>query len=127
MGCGGSKQGVQQRPGADINLARGEPGKLTVWGDYLNSETRTAIGVLKMLDIDFNFNAVDTLKEENKQEAYLKQSYCDTIPMISNNQFKVIGGDITALKFIKNYFPQVKKELYPEELEREVDKFLGWF
>jgi glutathione S-transferase len=119
---------VQQRPaGAEINLARGEPGKLTVWGDYLNSDTRTAVAILKMLEIEYKFSLVDTLKEENKQEAYLAQSYCDTIPMISNNQFKVIGGDITALKFIKNFFPQVKKELYPEDQEKDVDRFLGWF
>ena len=85
MGCGGSKQGVQQRPGADIKLATGAPGKLVVWGDYLNSDTRTALAILMLQGIEHEFRLVDTLKEENKKEAYLAQSFCETIPMISNN------------------------------------------
>lgn len=71
MGCGGSKQGAVARPGGDINLARGKPGKLTVWGDYLNCETRTVLAILKHNSIEHNFQMVDTLKEEHKKESYV--------------------------------------------------------
>ena len=128
MGCGGSKQGGVQRPGGDINLARGgKPGKLTVWGDYLNCDTRTVLAMLKHKSIEHNFQLVDTLKDEHKQESYVAQSYCETIPMLSNDIFKVIGGDITTIKYLKNAYPEIKEELYPKDLEANVDKFLGWY
>jgi glutathione S-transferase len=77
--------------------------------------------------IEHEFRLVDTLKEENKKEAYLAQSFCETIPMLSNNMFKVIGGDSTALKFLKNAYPDVKKELYSKEQEAKIDKHLLWY
>jgi hypothetical protein len=37
MGCSGSKENTLERPGS---------GKLTVWGDYFNSDTRTILSIL---------------------------------------------------------------------------------
>lgn len=114
MGCGGSKQGSLARPG-EVNLARGTPGKLVIWGDYLNSDTRMICAVLKLQGIDFEFQHVNILKEENTKEAYIQQSMCETIPMISNNNYKVIGGGAIALRFLKNAFPDIKRELYQDK------------
>ena len=47
--------------------------------------------------------------------------------MLSNNIFKVIGGDSTTLKFLKNAYPDVKKELYSKEFEAKIDKHLLWY
>ena len=70
---------------------------------------------------------VDTLKLEHKQEAYLAQSLCETIPMVSNDIYKVIGGDITTVKYLKNAYPQIREKLYPKDLEAEIEKYLGWY
>lgn len=127
MGCKGSKQGGNVRPaGGDIQLARGGPGKTIVWGDYMSSETRAILAILKLRDIQHGFELVDTFKNEHKKESYIKQSYCETIPMVSNNELKFVGGEAT-LRFLKNYYPQVGKELYPPEMEQNVDRYLGWF
>ena len=115
------------RPGtANLQLKGSGPGKTFVWGDYLSSETRAIMGVMKMRDIPYEFMPVDTLKGEHKKEAYLKQSFCEVIPMISNNEHKFIGGE-SSLKFLKNYYPEVGKELYPPEMETEIDRSINWF
>lgn len=75
MGCAGSKKGPESlaRPD-DIQLSRGAAiqGKPKVWGDYFTSETRAVLAVLKLAKIDHDFQLVDTLKDEHKQESYLK-------------------------------------------------------
>jgi hypothetical protein len=67
------------------------------------------------------------LKKENKQESYLLQSYCEVIPMVSNNNFKVLGGDQALIKYSKNAFPEVRKDLYSKEMEADIDRYIGWF
>lgn len=47
--------------------------------------------------------------------------------MLSNDIYKVIGGDITCIKYLKNAYPQIKEELYPKSLEANIDKLLGWY
>ena len=39
---------------------------LTLWGDYINEETKCILTVLKMHNIDFEFRLIETLKEEHK-------------------------------------------------------------
>lgn len=57
MGCGGS-----------TTLERKGPQKLIVYGDHLNSETRTILAMIKIAGImDFQFEKVDTLKGEHKE------------------------------------------------------------
>ena len=58
--------------------------KHTVWGDYLSSETRTILAIMDLQKIEHDFKLVDTLKEEHKNQDYLKHSFVETIPMISN-------------------------------------------
>ena len=128
MGCGGSKQGGNTRPGgANLQLARGKPGVHVVWGDYLSSDTRAILATFKLVNIPHEFHLVDTLKGENKQESYIQQSYCDIIPMVSNDNFKVLGGDQALIKYSKNAFPEVRKDLYSREMEADIDKYIGWF
>ena len=78
---------------------------MTVWGDYINCDTRIALAILKHLSIDYNFMLVDTMKEEEKKESYVAQGMCEVVPMLSNDLFKIIGGDLTAIKYLKNAYP----------------------
>jgi hypothetical protein len=50
MGCSASKETTLERPGA---------GKLTVWGDYFNSDTRTIIAILNISGIMHLIEEVD--------------------------------------------------------------------
>ena len=52
MGCSGSKENTLDRPGA-------ASGKLTVWGDYFNSDTRTILSILTVAVIPHVLEEVD--------------------------------------------------------------------
>lgn len=53
MGCSGSKENTLDRPG----LAGS--GKLTVWGDYFNSETRTVLAILQIAGVPHSLEEID--------------------------------------------------------------------
>ena len=43
---------------------------LYLYGDYLNSDTRTIIAILKMCQIPYDLNYIDTLQNQHKKEFY---------------------------------------------------------
>jgi len=50
MGCGSSKENTLERPGG---------GKLTVWGDHFNSDTRTILSILNIAGVPHQLEIVD--------------------------------------------------------------------
>jgi glutathione S-transferase len=62
MGCSGGKQETLERPGG---------GKLMIWGDFFNSDTRTLMSVLDLAGVPYVLQEVDTFKEDNKKPDYL--------------------------------------------------------
>jgi hypothetical protein len=62
MGCNGGKENTLDRPGG---------GKLVVWGDTFNSDTRTLLSILEISGVPFEFKEIDTFKEEQKKPEYL--------------------------------------------------------
>lgn len=63
MGCSDSKElNTLDRP-----LER----SLTVWGDYLNSETRTILALLNIAGIPHEFEEIDIIRGDNTREAYV--------------------------------------------------------
>ena len=118
MGCGGSK---------DQHSSERLSSRLTVYGDYFNSDTRTLLGILKISQVAHSFQEVKMLKEEHRQPSYLAQNPSGQIPMITEGQFKIIGGGNTFINFLVNSHKPVAEHLYPEALRPEVEKFLNWF
>jgi hypothetical protein len=102
-------------------------GKYTVWGDYLNSETRAILAIMKMQEIDNEFKLIDTLKNEQKSDAYIKQSLVEHIPMISNEKFKVFGGDFTPIRYLKNAHTDKMKDIYPEKFAQQIEACVKWY
>jgi hypothetical protein len=47
--------------------------------------------------------------------------------MVSNDQFKVLGEAQTLIKYSKHALPDVTRNLYPKELEADIDRYIGWF
>jgi hypothetical protein len=64
MGCSGSKENTLERPG---NYSS----KLTVWGDYFNSDTRTILSILLVAGIPHVLEEVDQFKGDHKKESYI--------------------------------------------------------
>ena len=61
MGCSGAKPAIE-RPTSS---------RLTVWGDYFNSETRTLLAILNICKVQYTFTKVNTLNEEHRQPSYM--------------------------------------------------------
>ncbi len=70
--------------------------KLNLYGDFLNQDTRALYILLKDSKVDFEFNVVNTLKEENLEAWFERINPSNQIPVItrsSNGETeKVIGG-----------------------------------
>ena len=47
--------------------------------------------------------------------------------MITEGEFKIIGGGNTFILHLIHAHKQVKDELYQEEMRINIDKFLNWF
>ena len=63
MGCGNSSPGpIERLPGS---------GRLTVYGDYFNTETRTLLGILKVSGVPHHFEKVSMIQEEHRKPSYL--------------------------------------------------------
>jgi hypothetical protein len=41
--------------------------KLTLWGDYINSDTKAILTVLRICNIDHEYTNIETLLEEHKR------------------------------------------------------------
>jgi len=62
MGCSGTKPTTLERP---------QSSRLTVWGDYFNSDTRTLLAILNIAGVPYVFEKVNMLNEEHKKDSYL--------------------------------------------------------
>lgn len=62
MGCGGSKENTLERPGN---------GKLTVWGDHFNSDTRTILSIIEIAGVPYSLEEIDQFKGDHKKDSYL--------------------------------------------------------
>jgi glutathione S-transferase len=82
---------------------------------------------LKISRVTHTFEKVNMLNEEHRKDAYLAQNPSGQIPMITEGQFKVIGGGNTLINYLVNAHKQVSEHLYPEGLRPEIEKFLIWF
>lgn len=121
MGCSGSKENTLDRPG----LAGS--GKLTVWGDYFNSETRTVLAILQIAGVPHSLEEIDQFRGDLKKESYLAQNPSGQIPMITEGLFKILGGSNTLMAYLCNSQQRIKDKLYPLEARQEIEKHLAWF
>lgn len=118
MGCGGSKENTLDRPGN---------GKLTVWGDHFNSDTRTILSIINIAGVPYSFEEVDQFKGDHKKDSYLAINPSGQIPMITEGSFKILGGNNIFLIYLCNSHQRIKDKLYPVETRVEIEKHLSWF
>jgi len=118
MGCGGSKENTLERPGG---------GRLTIWGDYFNSDTRTILSVLYIAGVPYQLEEIDMFKGDHKKDSYLAINPSGQIPMITEGSFKILGGNSIFLIYLCNSNQRIKDKLYPTEVRAEIEKHLSWF
>ena len=59
--------------------------KLVVYGDWFSSDMRAVYAILQHSDVDFNFNLIDTLKNEQFSKSFTKISPGGHIPAFIKN------------------------------------------
>ena len=102
--------------------------KLTVWGDYINAETKSILSVLMICHIEHEYTNVETLLEEHKRsEEFALVSPIQEIPVITEGSYKIISGPAQFMFYLCNTRSIVKDRLYPKDCERMINKYLNWF
>lgn len=92
MGCSGSKG--QGGGSIDGRMSLSNNG-ITLYGDYFNSDTRAVASILDLCDVKFELVPVNTLKEEHREESYLRINRAGTVPTLIVGQDKVLAGGAT--------------------------------
>ena len=124
MGCSGSK-GSGGESLERLTLQKG--GKLTLWGDHFNSETRAILSILEIANVPYEFVEVNTLEDKHKEDNYKRINPSGTIPFIENGNDKVIGGGITNIQYLIGVSHKVSESLYPEKDQAQINTVLNWF
>jgi hypothetical protein len=57
----------------------------------------------------------------------VKQSFVESVPLITDGNFKILGNSISLVQYLKNAYPHIRLELYSEDVKEQVDKYFGWF
>ena len=102
--------------------------KLTLWGDYINPETKCILTVLNMHHIDYDFRLIDTMREEHKlSEEFNNVSPIQEIPCITEGSYKIISGPCQFMFYLCNTRSIVKDSLYPKDCERMINRHIAWY
>ena len=90
--------------------------QLTIWGDYINADTRAILAVMKIAGQDFEFKQINSLKgehESNKEFEAISPSR--DIPVITEGSYKIISGPVQYMTYLTSTRSDVKKKLYPDD------------
>ena len=118
MGCGGSHP--VPPPGAGT-------GTLTIYGDYFSSDTRTLLCLVYIAGVPHQFNEIDTFQGDHKKDSYTLINPTQQIPMITEGNFKILGGSQLSVLYLCNSNKRIGDKLYQKENRATIDKHMAWF
>lgn len=99
--------------------------KLTVYGSYLDNDTRTIMMLLTLAGISAEFNQVDPLKDEQERAFFKKLNPAMTTPVVVlDRHFKVLGSTKVFVNYLVNQYPKVRDLCPNAELSAQ---YLNWF
>jgi glutathione S-transferase len=104
MGCGGNSN-IRQ-----VEL----PKELTIYGNILDSQTRSLKVCAEVGGKNFKFNNVDFLKPGQKFNEYLTKNPLGSIPMIEEGNFRIFGGSNIIYIFLCKNSQAIGSKLMPE-------------
>ncbi len=99
-------------------------GVLTIWGDLFQPDTRTLVIMAKMGGVDFEFKSVDSFLGDYRTPAYESLNPTGTLPTITENRLKCLGGYLVHISFLVNNHPRIKDRLFPTEAKPEIEQAL---
>ena len=66
---------------------------MTLWGDYINADTKAILSVLVLCNVDHEYKNIETLKEEHKlNKEFAEVSPIQEIPVMTEGSYKIISG-----------------------------------
>ena len=89
------------------------PSKLTIFGDWFDTDTRTIMSLIKLGKIPHELTLVDMLQGKHKSKSFLSINPLGSLPFIIHNNFVVIGSTSVFLRYFANLSNQLK-EHYPK-------------
>ena len=61
----------------------GDQGKINIWGDYFNQDTRALLIICDMAEADYHFRLIDTFNKKNFDPTYIEINPNSSIPIIT--------------------------------------------
>lgn len=68
---------------------------MTIWGDYVNSDTRTILAVMDMCSEKYVFKQLDTLSNKHLEDKdFLLVNPTMDVPVITESHYSIISGTV---------------------------------
>lgn len=68
---------------------------MTIWGDYINSDTRTILAIMDICSEKYVFKQLDTLINKHLEDSdFLLVNPTLDIPVITENNYSIISGPV---------------------------------
>ena len=117
MGCGGNANARQ------VEM----PKSLTFFGNILDTQTRSLMGICDKAGEKYILNKIEPLKNDNTATRYLSVNPTGHIPMIEEGMFKVLGGNHIIFVYLCKSKANVQQKLMPAEMDMKIKGILGWY
>ena len=118
MGCCGAANKNEAEPTVAMqslkNGSKTNQADIKIWGDYFQSETRTICAALDFCGVHYNFDEINTLIGEHREESYLEINPVGNVPTINDGKTSILGGYSTMLAYLADSRPIVGSTLYPK-------------
>lgn len=69
---------------------------------------------------------IDQFQGEHTKADFAQISPCQTVPVVVDGNFKVLGSTLVFLNYLANAKPKLQK-LFPSEIKSEIQAHLNWF
>ena len=102
--------------------------KLTLWGDYINADTKAILTVLRLCNIDHEYTNIETILEEHKKnEEFQMVTPIQEVPVITEGSYKIISGPQHFMLYLCNTRKQGKDSLYPKDCEKLINRHMAYY
>jgi len=102
--------------------------KLSLWGDYVNSDTKAILSVLRICNIEHDYHNLETMVEEHKRSAeFTEVSPIQEVPVITEGSYKIISGPCQFMFYLCSTRIKIKQRLYPKDCEKLINQYLGYY
>ena len=89
---------------------------LTIWGDYINSETRAILAAVHICNESFQFKYLNTLADEHQTNlGFSVINPIREVPLIVDGKQKIVGGPVQFMTYLCSTRLHFTRKLYPKD------------